>query len=206
MNDYRTNSTAIALISLCAGLSITAVAGEVSPGQGITSIYTSIDLDQCVQIEIFEHEMGAGFSCEGLPSYDLYVAEGDLRFFIGYGDDAQRQTVVDQTLPLFNTLSTGDAPATMEWRMKQIDGKSQPFATIIRYYIDSGEGRPEGNGQVLVITKLGADDACHVGYVDARSTRHANRLAREVADKHSPAFRCDKDQPRFYGETGLEWR
>ncbi|MCP4383117.1 MAG: hypothetical protein GY798_17125, partial [Hyphomicrobiales bacterium] len=68
-----------------------------------------------------------------------------------------------------------------------------PFATILRFFPDLGDGE---TGQVLVITKLGGSgQICHVGYVDALANPQANALARQIADNVAPLFDCQADQP-----------
>ncbi|WP_046867187.1 hypothetical protein [Microvirga massiliensis] len=58
--------------------------------------------------------------------------------------------------------------------------------------------------QVLVVTKIDGDSACHIAYVNARLA-NANAKAAEIADAKS--FRCGTEQPerignpaKFYGQ------
>lgn len=158
----------------------------------IESTYTPLDLDTCETAAAPEApEDGAVFRCEGLHGMDVRVAEGDLRMFVSYGPSAERQTVANQTIPVFNTIGK-----TLEWRLD--DGA--PFATILRYRWDSDNGE----GSTLVVTKIGATDACHVAYVQATENATANALAREIADGQARGFSCGRDKPRTYGADGKQ--
>ena len=162
-------------------------AGEVS------SIYTRIDLDTCKLVERFAEGQGAAWRCPGHAGLDLRVVEGDLRFYIGYGRHAERQTAMRQTVPQFNTIHS-----TLEWRVERRGGKWNPFATILRYHWDAdGE-----KGQTLVVTRLGEDDACHVGYVKADGNARANEQARAIADDLARDFDCEKGEAVERGAGG----
>lgn len=154
--------------------------------QQIDSAYTKIDLDICQQIDpmTFGDDSGQSgyWACVGYNNSLVFVAEGDLRFFVSYGDDALNEISKSQTLPAFNTIND-----TLEWRMENVNGNWVPFATILRYYTDSGDG---DRGEVLVVTKLEAGNSCHVGYVDARLTPNANVAARNIADQFAKNFDC----------------
>jgi len=158
----------------------------------IESIYTPLDLDTCETVAAPEAaEDGAVFRCQGFQGMDVRVAEGDLRMFVSYGPSAERQTAANQTIPVFNTIGK-----TLEWRLD--DGAA--FATILRYRWDSDNGE----GSTLVVTKLGATDACHVAYVQAAGNATANVLAREIADGQARGFSCGRDKPRTYGTDGKQ--
>jgi len=166
------------------------------------SAYTKIILDQCQeQPPDPEDPLQSGvWWCEGYEGMPVRVAEGDLRFLVSYGADAANETAAGQTLPAFNTI--GD---TLEWRLARGgDGALHPFATILRFFTDSGDGK---KGQYLVVTKLGGPgQVCHVGYVNALLNPDANVVAREVADNAAPAFVCGKDTALTYGLTGDDAR
>ena len=136
-------------------------------------------------------EDGAVFRCKGLHGMDVRVAEGDLRMFVSYGPNAEQQSAASQTIPVFNTIGK-----TLEWRLD--DGA--PFATILRYRWDSDNGE----GSTLVVTKIGATDACHIAYVQATENAKANALAREIADGQARGFSCGRDKPRTYGADGKQ--
>lgn len=148
--------------------------------QTIDSAYTDVDLDACT--EVSADEMGASFACEGYDGIPVSIAEGDLRFFVSYGDTADEEKAASQTLPPFNTLGK-----KIEWRLA--DGV--PFATILRFFVQR-EGS-ETDGQVLVVTKLGEGETCQVAYIDALANKNANELARQAADDFAADFDCEDD-------------
>lgn len=179
------------LILLCFTLVVScasALAADVS------SVYTTLDLDQCRQeavppTESVEPVDGAIWWCDGYGGVPVRVAEGDLRFLISYGANAAAERAAGQTLPQFNTINQ-----TLEWRL---DRTGRPFATILRFFTDNGLGDGSAKGQVLVVTKLGGPgQVCHVGYVDALATPNANAVAREIADR-APDFVCGQDMPGY---------
>lgn len=176
---------------LIAGLLATPAAAEN------TSAYTKIDLTGCREIPPDPDDplQSGTWWCEGYGDVPVYVMEGDLRFFVSYGEGAPAELAARTTLPAFNHIGE-----TIEWRLGP-DGV--PFATILRFYTDSGDGGPEG--QTLVITKLGGPgQVCHFGYVDARTNPDANAIAREVADNGAADFDCGRETPLQFGLTGDE--
>lgn len=118
------------------------------------------------------------------------VAEGDLRFFVSYGPQADKQVAASQTLGPFNTIHH-----TLEWRVEKQNGAWVPFATILRYFWDSSDGR---KGQTLVVTSLQGDEACHVAHIKADGNPNANVEARRAADTLARDFDCAKSQVQRY--------
>ncbi len=125
--------------------------------------------------------------------------------YVTYGPWKKNDIALSQTLPGFNDVYDG----TVEWRIeKSADGRSRPFATILRWNVVSPDDREKATGpirstgRVLVVTRLGPDGVCHVGYVDARANPDANELARKLADEHARTFRCGKDKRIVAGKTG----
>jgi len=184
------------LLLTAIGLAVPAVAAENA------SAYTKIILDQCQEQPTDpEDPLQSGvWWCEGYDGIPVRVAEGDLRFLVSYGADAANEIAAGQTLPAFNTI--GD---TLEWRLARGSGGAlRPFATILRFFTDSGDGQ---KGQYLVVTKLGGPgQVCHVGYVNALLNPDANVVARQVADNAAPDFVCGKDNALTYGLTGDDAR
>jgi hypothetical protein len=175
----------VAIAGLCALFAPQAAAAET-----VTSAYTKIKISECAVVEISEEEEWGIWRCEGYGGVSVRVAEGDLRTFVSYDDDAGEQLAATQTFPGFN--STGE---TLEWRLK--DGK--PFATILRFYIEHDEAK----SQVLVVTQL-KPLTCHIGYVDATRNANANELARQVADEMAGSFDCGNDEAAWRGAPGTE--
>lgn len=164
--------------------------GVPKPVSADTSAYSSLALEEdCRLVEPSgsEEAQGAEWWCEGFRNTDVWVAEGDLRFFLGYGRNAKQQCSARQTLSAFNTIGK-----TLEWRViRETQGHMRPIATILRYRTES-DGR---KGQYLVVTKLGPGEACHMAYVDVKTSRDANVLARRAADEFAEDFDCRRDQP-----------
>lgn len=153
------------------------------------SIYTDLNLDDCLVLNA--DDFGASFACPGYKGYPLWVAEGDLRFFVSYGFGAPDEMAASQTLPAFNTVHS-----TLEWRLTDASGAWKPFATILRWFTQTGDGT-DGvpDGEILVVTKIAPGDTCHTAYIDAKIVPNANELAREWADKAVANFNCATDQP-----------
>ena len=162
-----------------------------------SSAYTKIHLEACRAIPPAPDDplQSGAWWCEGYGGIPVYVSEGDLRFFVSYGESAPDELAAKTTLPPFNHIGE-----TIEWRLAP-DGR--PFATILRFFTSFGDSVPEG--QVLVLTKLGGPgQICHLGYVDARTNPDANALAREVADNGAADFDCGRETALEYGLTGDE--
>jgi hypothetical protein len=92
----------------------------------------------------------------------------------------------------------GSDRATMEWRFDRRGEKEIPYATIVRFHT-SRDGR---KGDVLVVSKVGHADTCHVAYIDALANSDAIALARHVADTQAKTFDC-REEPRTEGARGM---
>jgi hypothetical protein len=161
----------------------------ISAQGNIDSIYTDIDLNECLVIKA--DDFGASFACPGYKGFPLLISEGDLRFFVSYGFGAPDEMAARQTVPAFNTI--GD---TLEWRVTNKTGDFMPFATILRYHTDAGDGSTP-KGEILVVTKIETGNTCHIAYVDARLTSNANEVARKLADETAETFDCAEDEPQY---------
>jgi hypothetical protein len=157
----------------------------VAPAQAaFESAYTDLDLDDCLLLEA--DDFGARWSCPGYRGYPMFVAEGDLRFFVGYGFEAPRSVAAGQTLPPFNYLGP-----RVEWRLSNATGRWLPVATIVRFFTDIEAG--QGSNQVLVVTQIDwqdEDNSCHIAYIDATANADANQMARDAADRLAGTFEC----------------
>lgn len=168
----------------------------------ISSTYTELNLDECVLLsnadlglpELTEEEMGVSggrFLCAGYNNSVVFVAEGDLRMFVSYGGQAMQERAASQTLPQFNTINS-----TLEWRVTNQTGNWVPFATILRWETQVGDGSAP-DGEVLIVTKLEPGNTCHVAYIDAKLTPNANEVARLFADNQVADFDCATDEIHF---------
>ena len=156
-----------------------------TPALGNDSVYSKLALEDCTIIDEYDGEEGGGsvaFICHGHDAIPLHVSEGDLRFSVVPLPKGYRGPIRFETLPAFNTLGE-----TVEWRRND---KGEVIAIIQRWFTDTGDGK---QGQVLVVTRVGADAVCHVAHIDALARAAANDTAREIADTRASAFRCGTD-------------
>lgn len=151
----------------------------------IQSLYTDLNLDECLVLDA--DDFGASFACPGYKGYPLWVAEGDLRFFVSYGFGAPNERAATQTLPGFNYVHS-----TIEWRLTNESGRWQPFATILRWIVEN-EDPDAKDDEILVVTKIAPGNTCHVAYIDTGLTDNANERARELADGTAADFDCATD-------------
>lgn len=168
-------------LAVAAGLAVAAVAGGQA-GAETVSQYTSIAAADCRQVFSDEESGSVAFSCPGIAGVDVWVGEGDLRTFFGFGAEPRKQCSASQTFGAFNTVGE-----KLEWRLR--DG--QPVAAIVRYRLDDGEGNRQN---FLTVMALKGDQACHMAYVDGAIRGH-NALARTIADGQAGDFDCAKDMP-----------
>jgi hypothetical protein len=184
------------MVFVKAGLAVLAAAGlaafaGTASAQTVISTYTDIDLDACTVVGA--DDFGATWACPGYKGIPVMIGEGDLRFFVSYGLTSTTERAAEQTLPPFNHLGP-----RIEWRIGNVDGQIAPFATILRFYVARPDGE-EGEGQVLVVTKLAPGATCHVAYIDALANSNANELARKAADETAQDFDC-ANEPDIVGE------
>ena len=156
------------------------------------SRYSKLDESSCMTLIVEEEQGYSQQVCKGMDGVAVFVSEGDLRMDVSYGTQYPGDRYF--TFGAFNRI--GDV---LEWRMAMVRGDVSPFATILRWYVEL-DG--EKASQALVITKIAHDDFCVAGFIEASVQRHANELAREVADRVVPAFKCGRDEPQWYGKTG----
>lgn len=153
------------------------------------SAYTDVDVEQCEMLS--SDEIGATWACEGLNGYPIVISEGDLRMTVSYGDNAMDEVAMNQGFGPFNRLG-----AKMEW-LSPADDPDNPVATILRWYLQQGEG--PGESQILVVTQLEPGAVCQVAWIDATANPDANELAREAAAELAGDFDCE-GMPQVYGE------
>ncbi|MGV8937489.1 MAG: hypothetical protein ACOH2J_10230 [Allorhizobium sp.] len=166
------------------------------------SVYTDMNLDGCETVHL-EEDISVTMRCKGPAGYPFYFKEGDLRQTVLFGP--VKQSYVDQAFETFGTFNHTGGKA--EWRL---DAKGRPIAAILRYILE--HSAPDGGapsdayyGQVLVISRVAQERdglGCMAGFVDAKATKSANRVARQVADAVAPGFRCGIDTPVYYGKRG----
>ncbi|MCE7028614.1 hypothetical protein [Jiella avicenniae] len=165
------------------------LAGAPARAAGIDSAYTKLDLDACDVLKEYEEGGGIDLQCAGYAGIPVFVSEGDLRTVVAFGEESQN----GGTFGPFN--SPGE---TVEWRLS---GK-EPFAAILRFHLDPGDGSGK-TASVLGVYTIGGKgrESCPVGYVDASVNANANVLARKVADEEARGFDCGTDRPRYHGDV-----
>jgi hypothetical protein len=163
--------------------------------QQVKSLYSAIDPETCSPVELGGREDAR--LCEGLPGYPVYLSVRGGKTYASAGPNARLSRAAGQTLAAENSLHTGGARPTVEWRFTIRDEKPVPYAMIIRYVTRS----QVGEGEVLVVTRLAGDEACHVAYVDALANGDPMVLARKVADTEARGFSCESE-PRIAGAHG----
>ena len=158
--------------------------------QQVESFYTDLKLDLCTVLEA--DDFGVSWVCPGFRGVPVYVSEGDLRFYVSFGLNADNEPAASQTPPPFNTIGE-----KLEWRVAKVGGSLQPVATILRYAVSNAQG--DDNSDLLVVTQIAPGSTCHIAYVDAALNADANELARQAADDLAGSFDC-ADEPVRYGD------
>jgi hypothetical protein len=147
-----------------------------------TSVYTSFNIDKCPVLDPpnTTEEWGGSSLCKGYNGNKIYFAEGDLRAFIAIGKNPKGHCSATQTFGGFNTVFP-----KIEWRLS----RGKPIATIQRWNVSYDPENSEKIKSWLVVTKLEADNSCHMAYVEG-AYPNANAKARELADTMSAGFSC----------------
>ena len=150
------------------------------------SFYTDLDLDACTVVATDEESGGVDLVCPGFGDWPVFVAEGDLRMDVDFGEKNDNF----QTFGPFNYVHE-----VVEWRVE--DGL--PHAAILRFFLESGMG-DDDKGQVLLVSKVGypGEPGCPVGMVDALTVEQANGVARGMAAM-ALSFDCEADRPVAIG-------
>ena len=82
------------------------------------SLYTTVDLKKCKSVQ--RPKDGDAWLCKGLPGYPLYIAEGDMRYFMSAGPQPDKRRAATQTLAPFNHPFEGKSTRiTVEWRFSR---------------------------------------------------------------------------------------
>jgi hypothetical protein len=178
----------LAILAFLFGVCATAQAA------GESSVYSDLNLDKCKALELYkggDEGEGGIWECKGIKGFDVMYWEGDLRGNIAFGPKAHSQCTSSQSFGAFNGPG-----AKIEWRLKY----GQPIATILRWSTDNGSGEKGSKQNWLVVTKLNGADACRTALIDTKYPG-ANAVARELADKKSAAFNCEKDIPEIVSKA-----
>jgi hypothetical protein len=168
------------------------LASMATPAVAAESVYQPLNEADCPRVA--SDEVGATFFCHGPDGTPFLLTEGDLRMSVTFGGVGPGSRPPFQSFGSFNSLGE-----LVEWRMEQ----GVPFATILRFLLDPGDGGTQG--QVLVVSKVGAGQSpgCVAAYVDALANPDANELARDAADRIASNIDCEIHMPFYYGIRGL---
>ena len=172
------------LVSITAALMLTTTRPALAVTQFQKSAYTTIDLKLCEVAGITAN--GTVFICRGLDGYAISLAEVNGRTFMAAGINPQKTMAATQALKATNTPLRKSGRATVEWRFTLKDQRRVPYAMIVRYFTRSDTAM----GEVLVVTKIAGNVACHVAYIDALANSDAIVLARQIADDRARSFDC----------------
>lgn len=175
------------------------LAGIAGAGKRFDSAYTDISFEgdagskaTCKGISEDEEYGSVEFECAGYDGIPVFVGEGDLRMFVGYGANGKDEIAYSQTFPMFNQVG-----AKIEWRLK--DGK--PVATILRWKMAADDMK----GEILVVTQLEEGNQCWIARVSASKNKNANELARKAADELAGTVTCTVEtQPVDYGALDID--
>ncbi|WP_448951629.1 hypothetical protein [Labrys neptuniae] len=197
-NDIAQTIFASLLLALAALLMLSS---GVLAAEPFSSAYTKFDTAKCAHQPGSDEEDYGSWRCQGYRGLPVRLSAGDQRMFVSFGQSGSHDLAARETLTGFNDAYRG----TVEWRLAA--GERRPFATILQWQVmieadhrTASNGPSPASGRVLVVTRLGKDGICHVGYVDVRANAgNANALARKIADEQARAFRCGQDKPVVLG-------
>ncbi|WP_262267302.1 MULTISPECIES: hypothetical protein [Microvirga] len=157
------------------------------PSGAVTAVYSDTQGRTCKQIASeseFSH-----WSCSAPGGRRAQFMDTGLIAAVRFGDSTNTELE-----PGFQV--SGDMIGKkIEWRVR--DGK--PFAGILRHFTRDADDNPS---QVLVVTKVNGREACHIGYINARS-KNANQQAAEIADNTAHTFKCGTDRPVRIGNPQI---
>lgn len=145
--------------------------------EGIESVYTDIASSKCKTIEKNEEEGWIVQMCDGVAGYKLEVSEGDLRATVNVISPSGKKSELGFQQNVSGAFSTLGEKA--EWRMTKKDGKSVPFALIVRLNASKGDDGTK-NDSFLVVSKIDGDKSCITDVV--KPIANANEEARKLAD------------------------
>lgn len=189
-------SAVVAIVGLVLAL-LGPAGGAAAADHKRKSHYTTLDPATCKIVT--SHADGNAYRCEGLPGYPIYFAEASHRAFLSFGPRPDKRRAAAQTLGLFNSpFDKAHRRTTIEWRSHQRAGPVLPHAAIVKYFVSNASQR----GQVMVVTRIGAVESCHVAYIDAVANADAIVIARRIADEVAPGYDC-RSAPRVEGEAGI---
>jgi hypothetical protein len=168
---------------------------------GYESVYTQLDLQNprvCTDLTPApvegEPNDGVVFECKGHGNQVVSFVEGDLRSMVSYGTESGDHCSRTQTFGGFNGVGK-----TIEWRLK--DGTA--IATIFRWTVSYDPEDSSKTREWLVVTKLEAENSCHMAYVEG-AYPNANAVAQKLVDGLAEGFSCAVGKPIFVAKIGTD--
>lgn len=163
----------------------------------VASVYTDIENTKtCITVDKAAEDDGdwENFVCSGYMGFPVTIDYSDVRTSVRYGFPGSDRAW--ESFEAFNSVGN-----KVEWRLQKDDGKTVPFATIVRWKVSDADD-PDKQIEVLVVSKVGQlkeQQACVVGLVLATGKPDANELARKIADDQAREFSCG-DERTLVGE------
>lgn len=153
---------------------LTAFAALPAGAQEISSVYSSVAVEDCRAIE--QNDMGGTWACKGHDGWTVRLSEFDLRQTLVLRKDG-RELGPAPRIPQFNY-----AHDTLEWRVRRESDRWRPFALIQRWFLADLDGGPDI--QRLYVLRLAPEAGvfCTAGYVPVAGNADANAKARSMAD------------------------
>ena len=163
-----------------------ASASEETAAERFSSVYGTLDLDECEVLSRQEEGEGATFRCPPINNVPIFVQSGDGRFDLDAGVANERF----QTIGAFNEI----APR-VEVRMD--DGV--PFAVIFRYQDASLQSN---NRSVIAVETIGTEEApgCRIAQIGGGAGA-VNQRAREIADLAADGETDCDAEPQVIGDA-----
>jgi hypothetical protein len=175
----------IALLSLVA----------YSASAQMQSVYTSVDVKDCVTVTSSEMDKGPidfyTGECPAMGGYKVTITGGDIRYNLDLSYEGVR-------IPTLKPMQFHDMGSSkIEWRYKRTGSDWNSYqveytALIYRLNLDSynpatGESKPQ---DTLVVVRLNGASSCVVGMVEQQA--NMNQKARQIAD--NPAASCVNEE------------
>jgi hypothetical protein len=183
----------VMVLTFSSGASMSSAEGFRAPNGTVTvqskprfsSRYTSLTGRGCgsgmtkkVEREAEEHGSDIPTRCKGPGGYDILISYSACTSMIS----AEKGT---ESFPLA-TQAVDWKQKSVEWRLVQADGKTMPFAVIMRVYEYAGDDLCATNGKVtgeFLIVK-GLEGFEHIDEkIDVKTTPNPNLKARQLADR-----------------------
>lgn len=149
--------------------------------QKAESIYTSLAEKDCKNMpNRTDDGVVYAAECKGVGGFkiDHYASEHssifDLKDNSGRTYELNIRSVIGSAAPAM----LGDK---VEWRIRRIKGKAEPYALIARYNVFDDPDNSNNRRSLLLIVKIAADSACVTDIVDP-SVKAQNEQARRLAD------------------------